>query len=38
MLSMSLWAVNYAFEVGFIDLELKYFFARISILGLLLLQ
>ncbi len=34
MLSMSLWAVNYAFEVGFIDPELKYFFARIEYLGI----
>jgi len=34
MLSMSLWSVNYAFEVGFVDLELKYFFARLEYLGI----
>ena len=34
MLSMSLWSVNYAFEVGFVDIELKYFFARLQYLGI----
>src|SRR5690606_13828509 len=34
MLSMSLWSVNYAFEVGFTDIELKYFFARLEYIGI----
>jgi PAS domain-containing protein len=34
MLSMSLWFVNYAFEVGFVDIELKYLFARLQYLGI----
>lgn len=34
MLSMSLWSVNYAFEVGFIDIEVKYFFARLEYIGI----
>ncbi|MCO5384004.1 MAG: ATP-binding protein [Methanosarcina barkeri] len=34
MLSMSLWSVNYAFEVGFMDIEVKYFFARIEYIGI----
>jgi PAS domain S-box-containing protein len=34
MLSMSLWSVNYAFEVGFVDIELKYLFARLQYLGI----
>ena len=34
MLSMSLWSVNYAFEVGLTDIELKYFFARLEYIGI----
>jgi PAS domain S-box-containing protein len=34
MLSMSLWSVNYAFEVGFMDIEVKYFFARLEYVGI----
>ena len=34
MLSMSLWSVNYAFEIGFMDIEVKYFFARLEYLGI----
>ncbi|MDY0130178.1 MAG: histidine kinase N-terminal 7TM domain-containing protein [Methanosarcina vacuolata] len=34
MLSMSLWSVNYAFEVGFMDIELKYLFARLEYIGM----
>lgn len=34
MLSMSLWSVNYAFEVGFKDIELKYLFARLEYIGM----
>jgi PAS domain S-box-containing protein len=34
MLSMSLWSVNYAFEVGFVYIELKYLFARLQYLGI----
>lgn len=34
MLSMSLWSVNYAFEVGFVDIELKYLFARLEYIGM----
>ncbi|RPJ77927.1 MAG: PAS domain S-box protein [Alphaproteobacteria bacterium] len=37
MLSISLWSVSYAFEVGFIDIELKYFFARFQYLGIVLI-
>ena len=34
MSSMSLWSVNYAFEVGLMDIELKYFFARLEYIGI----
>ncbi|HEY3361893.1 MAG TPA: histidine kinase N-terminal 7TM domain-containing protein [Methanosarcina sp.] len=34
MLSMALWSVNYAFEIGLTDLELKYFFARLEYIGI----
>ncbi|WP_292388384.1 histidine kinase N-terminal 7TM domain-containing protein [Methanosarcina sp. UBA5] len=34
MLSMSLWSVNYAFEVGFMDIELKYLFTRLEYIGM----
>lgn len=34
MLSMSLWSVIYAFEVGFIDPQLKFFLARLEYLGI----
>ena len=34
MLCMSLWSVNYAFEVGFMDIELKYLFARFEYIGI----
>ncbi len=34
MLSMSLWALDYAFEVGFMDIEVKYFFARLEYIGI----
>ncbi len=34
MLSMAIWSFNYAFEVGFVDLEYKYFFARLEYLGM----
>ncbi|MCQ1537168.1 PAS domain S-box protein [Methanosarcina sp. KYL-1] len=34
MLSMSLWSVNYAFEVGSLDIESKYLFARLQYLGI----
>ncbi len=34
MLSMSLWSVNYAFEVGFMDGEIKYLFARLEYIGM----
>jgi len=34
MLGMSLWSVNYAFEVGLMDIELKYFFARLEYIGI----
>lgn len=34
MLSMSLWSVNYAFEVGLTDIEYKYFFARLEYIGI----
>lgn len=36
MLSISLWSVSYAFEVGFVDVELKYFFLRFQYLGIAL--
>lgn len=36
MLSISLWSMSYAFEVGFVDVELKYFFARFQYLGIAL--
>ena len=29
-----MWSVNYAFEVGFMDIEVKYFFARLEYLGI----
>ncbi len=31
---MSVWSINYAFEVGFIDIELKYLFARLEYIGI----
>ncbi|HHV25195.1 MAG: histidine kinase N-terminal 7TM domain-containing protein [Methanosarcina sp.] len=34
MLSMSLWSVNYAFEIGLTDIELKYFFACLEYVGI----
>ncbi|MDQ1276810.1 MAG: hypothetical protein QG610_2388 [Euryarchaeota archaeon] len=34
MLCMTLWSVNYAFEIGFLDIEYKYLFARLQYLGL----
>ncbi|WP_292372407.1 histidine kinase N-terminal 7TM domain-containing protein [Methanosarcina sp. UBA411] len=34
MLSMSLWSVNYAFEVGLTDIKFKYFFARLEYIGI----
>ncbi|AKB35307.1 Signal-transducing histidine kinase [Methanosarcina siciliae C2J] len=34
MLCMALWSVNYAFEIGFIDIEYKYLFARLQYLGI----
>ncbi|HIH95561.1 TPA: PAS domain S-box protein [Methanosarcina acetivorans] len=34
MLCMALWSVNYAFEIGFVDLEYKYLFARFQYLGI----
>jgi PAS domain S-box-containing protein len=34
MLCMSLWSVNYAFEVGLMDIELKYLFARFEYIGI----
>jgi len=37
MLSISLWSMSYAFEVGFVDIELKYFFARFQYLGVALI-
>jgi len=36
MLSMSLWSVIYSFEVGFIDYELKFLFARLEYFGIAL--
>lgn len=35
-LSVALWSVSYAFEGGFVDIELKYFFARFQYLGIAL--
>lgn len=34
MLGMALWSVNYAFEIGFMDIEYKYLFARLEYLGI----
>lgn len=34
MLSMSLWSLNYAFEVGLMDIKLKYLFARLEYIGI----
>ncbi|HIH73801.1 MAG TPA: histidine kinase, partial [Methanosarcina sp.] len=34
MLCMALWSVNYAFEIGFTDIEFKYIFARFQYLGI----
>ena len=34
MLCMALWSVNYAFEIGFVDTEFKYIFARLQYLGI----
>ena len=34
MLCMALWSVNYAFEIGFVDIEFKYTFARLQYLGI----
>jgi PAS domain S-box-containing protein len=34
MLSMSLWSITYAFEIGLSDIELKYFFARLEYIGI----
>jgi PAS domain S-box-containing protein len=34
MLGMTLWSVNYAFEIGFLDVGYKYLFARLEYLGL----
>ncbi|WP_410508824.1 histidine kinase N-terminal 7TM domain-containing protein [Methanosarcina hadiensis] len=34
MLCMTLWSINYAFEIGFLDIGLKYLFARLQYLGL----
>ncbi len=34
MLGMALWSVNYAFELGFLDIEYKYLFARLEYLGI----
>lgn len=34
MLCMSLWSVNYAFEIGLTAIELKYFFARLEYIGI----
>jgi len=34
MLCMALWSVNYAFEIGFLDIEYKYLFARLQYLGI----
>ncbi|RXA20457.1 PAS domain S-box protein [Methanosarcina sp. MSH10X1] len=34
MLSMSIWSLNYAFEVGLMDIELKYLFARLEYIGI----
>lgn len=34
MLCMALWSVNYAFEIGFMDIEYKYVFAKLQYLGI----
>ena len=34
MLGMTLWSINYAFEIGFLEPGQKYFFARLQYLGL----
>ncbi|WP_440945753.1 histidine kinase N-terminal 7TM domain-containing protein [Methanosarcina sp. T3] len=34
MLCMALWSVNYAFEIGSMDIEYKYLFARLQYLGI----
>ncbi|KKH92553.1 histidine kinase [Methanosarcina sp. 1.H.T.1A.1] len=34
MLCMALWSVNYAFEIGFLDIEYKYLFAHLQYLGI----
>lgn len=34
MLGMALWSVNYAFEIGFLDIDYKYLFARLQYLGI----
>lgn len=34
MLCMTLWSVNYAFEIGFVDLEYKFLFDRLQYFGL----
>jgi len=34
MLSMALWSINYAFEVGFVEIEYKYLFARLEYMGM----
>lgn len=31
---MALWSVNYAFEIGFMDIEYKYLFARLEYIGI----
>lgn len=36
MLSISLWSASYALEIGFVDVELKYFFLRFQYLGIAL--
>lgn len=37
MLSISLWAVSYALEVGFVNIGIKYFFARFQYFGIALI-
>ena len=34
MLSISLWSVSYAFEIGFVDIKLKYFFVCLQYVGI----
>ncbi|WP_048124473.1 histidine kinase N-terminal 7TM domain-containing protein [Methanosarcina lacustris] len=34
MLCMALWSVNYAFEIGIVDIEYKYIFARLQYMGI----